>query len=306
MDVDANIDAPPSEQQPQFVQPAFGDPRNDSAPATSVFSATGFMPSITVPSAPDIPHAPTPPVVSSTTSSRDLRDVQVKIHIRRPEKDSWQYLGRGSVSQEITGHSSRISKWQHKSCVHCVDDKAYSSPRFAVVKTANGKVLVVFNEVSTIVLLVKCGAEHLPTIQTSDLQAEKRGNFVVVGCVDGSRVVSWSLNVSVDFVCHTPMSILTTLYPQALNNSETLRLMASIELACYRCRQALSDPRQHSKSRRRIEKVIKDDKRRRHKRRKDQEALVDAFAKQNLTGEPVTMDSGIATHGTSGTAQTDT
>ena len=32
--------------------------------------------------------------------------------------------------------------------------------------------------------------------QSSDLQAEKRGNFVVIGCVDGSRVISWSLNVS--------------------------------------------------------------------------------------------------------------
>lgn len=31
--------------------------------------------------------------------------------------------------------------------------------------------------------------------QVSELQAEKRGNFVVVGCVEGSRVISWSLNV---------------------------------------------------------------------------------------------------------------
>jgi hypothetical protein len=79
--------------------------------------------------------------------------------------------------------------------------------------------------------------------------------------------------------------------------------MASIELACYRCRQALSDPRQHSKSRRKIERIIKDDKRRRHKRRKDQEALVDAFAKQNLEGAPITVDSGVATHATSADGQ---
>ena len=32
--------------------------------------------------------------------------------------------------------------------------------------------------------------------QSSDLQAERRGNFVVIGCIDGARVVSWSLNVS--------------------------------------------------------------------------------------------------------------
>lgn len=34
--------------------------------------------------------------------------------------------------------------------------------------------------------------------------------------------------------------------------------------------------------RRRIERLIKDDKRRRHKRRKDQDAMIDAFSRQNL------------------------
>jgi hypothetical protein len=79
---------------------------------------------------------------------------------------------------------------------------------------------------------------------------------------------------------------------QALNNSETLRLLASIELACYKCKQALADPRLHTKVRRRIERVIKDDRRRRHRRRKDQEAMIDAFAKQNLSTEPVTLEAG--------------
>jgi len=132
------------------------------------------------------------------------------------------YMGRGLVTQEVMGQSSRV-----------------------VVRTvSSGKIMAVFGE-------------------TSDLQAEKRGNFVVVGCVEGSRVISWSLN--------------------ALNNSETLRLLASIELACYRCKQAVADPRNHNKGRRRIERVIKDDRRRRHRRRKDQEALIDAFARQNLS-----------------------
>ncbi|KAF9462170.1 hypothetical protein BDZ94DRAFT_1322862 [Collybia nuda] len=161
----------------------------------------------------------------------NFRDIQVKVHIRRPERDSWVYMGRGLVTQEVTGHSSRV-----------------------VVRTVStGKIMAVFGE-------------------TSDLQAEKRGNFVVIGCVEGSRVVSWSLN--------------------ALNNSETLRLLASIELACYKCKQALADPRLHTKSRRRIERVIKDDRRRRHRRRKDQEAMIDAFAKQNLSTEPTSMETG--------------
>src|SRR5688572_21849903 len=70
---------------------------------------------------------------------------------------------------------------------------------------------------------------------------------------------------------------------QALNNSETLRLLASIELACYRCKLALSDPRLHSKGRRRIERLIKDDRRKRHRRRKEQDAMIDAFARQDIS-----------------------
>jgi hypothetical protein len=131
-------------------------------------------------------------------------------------------MGRGLVTQEVIGHSSRV----------------------VVRNLASGKIMAAFNE-------------------GSDLQAEKRGNFVVIGCVEGSRVVSWSLN--------------------ALNNSETLRLLASVELACYKCKQAMADPRSVVKSRRRIERIIKDDRRRRHRRRKDQEAMIDAFSKQNLS-----------------------
>lgn len=39
----------------------------------------------------------------------------------------------------------------------------------------------------------------------------------------------------------------------------------------------------HSKSRRKIERVIKDDRRKRHRRRKDQDAMIDAFARQSLS-----------------------
>jgi len=167
-----------------------------------------------------------------TPSARDnFREIQVKVHIRKPERDSWVYLGRGVVTQEMTGHSSRV----------------------VVRNLSTGKVMTAFGE-------------------SSDLQAEKRGNFVVIGCVDGSRVISWSLN--------------------ALNNSETLRLLASIELACYRCKQAVADPRLHSKARRKIERLIKDDRRKRHRRRKDQEAMIDAFAKQNLSTEQVMTSEG--------------
>jgi hypothetical protein len=166
-----------------------------------------------------VAHAPTPSVRDN------FREIQVKVHVRSPGKDTWAYQGRGVVTQEVSGHSSRV----------------------VVRNLTNGKVMATFSE-------------------SSDLQAEKRGNFVVIGCVDGNRVVSWSLN--------------------ALNNSETLRLLASIELACYRCKQAIADPRLHSKSRRKIERLIKEDRRKRHRRRKDQEAMIDAFARQNLSTDP--------------------
>jgi len=166
-----------------------------------------------------VAHAPTPSVRDN------FREIQVKVHVRSPGKDTWAYQGRGVVTQEVSGHSSRV----------------------VVRNLTNGKVMATFSE-------------------SSDLQAEKRGNFVVIGCVDGNRVVSWSLN--------------------ALNNSETLRLLASIELACYRCKQAIADPRLHTKSRRKIERLIKEDRRKRHRRRKDQEAMIDAFARQNLSTDP--------------------
>lgn len=120
--------------------------------------------------------------------------------------------------------------------------------------------------------------------QASDLQAEKRGNFVVIGCVEHGRVISWSLNVCQSHKCHSKCSTysLPSATNQALNNAETIRLLASIELACYKCK-SISDPRSQGKSRRKIERLIKDDRRKRHRRRKDQEAMIDAFARQNLS-----------------------
>ncbi|KAF9787258.1 hypothetical protein BJ322DRAFT_983423, partial [Thelephora terrestris] len=167
------------------------------------------------------------PTLASTGPSRSREpfpEISVKVHIRRPGKDAWVYLGRATVTQEILGQSSRV-----------------------VVRSAtNDKIMTTFHE-------------------SCDLQAEKRGNFVVIGCVESSRVVSWSLN--------------------ALNNSETLRLLASIELACYKCKQAVGDPRMHSKIRRRIAHVIKEDRRKRHKRRRDQDALVDALARTDINSQ---------------------
>lgn len=111
---------------------------------------------------------------------------------------------------------------------------------------------------------------------------------MVIGHVDLKRgnnnVCSWSLNVRPCFT--SSMSILAYYQSisktQALNNSETLRLLATIELTCYRVKQAVGDPQKHGKMRRKVERLIKDDRKKRHRRRKDQEALIDAFAKSNI------------------------
>ena len=168
-------------------------------------------------------------------------------------------------------------------------------------------------------------------MQGAALQAERRGNFVVIGCVEGSRVVSWSLNVRTSVSVLKAAELTFCLYPristldtchcacarahtllafspyghnytcfhrhpryQALNNTETVRLLASIELACYACKQAMADPAMHGAFRRRVARTIKDDRRRRHKRRKDQDAMIDAFAHTGLGGEEDDGDEPVA------------
>jgi len=110
---------------------------------------------------------------------------------------------------------------------------------YSVVRTGAEKVLATFGE-------------H------SDLQAERRGNFVVVACVVSDGVLSLSLNT--------------------INIADTLRLLASIEIACYRSKQLFADPVRYTSTRRKIERVIRDDRRKRHKRKRDEDTMVSAFA----------------------------
>jgi len=160
-------------------------------------------------------------IVASATQARDpFRDISVKVHIRRPDKDSWTYLGRALVAQEQS--------------------------RIVVRSAASRKIMTTFGE-------------------DAPLQAEKRGNFVVVGCIEGTRVVSWSFN--------------------AQNNSETLRLLASIELTCD-SRRFSSNSSQQSSHRRLIARMIKDDRRKRHRRRKDTDNLVAALERTGLDSTP--------------------
>jgi hypothetical protein len=60
---------------------------------------------------------PDPSALSSTQHATmqaplepNFREMQVKVHVRRPGRDTWTYLGRASVTQEIVGHSSRVGE----------------------------------------------------------------------------------------------------------------------------------------------------------------------------------------------------
>ena len=49
-------------------------------------------------------------------TSTGFKDVPVKVHVRRPDKDNWAYLGRALVSQELFGNSTRIGMPQSHLC----------------------------------------------------------------------------------------------------------------------------------------------------------------------------------------------
>ncbi|KAF7796406.1 hypothetical protein EIP86_007583 [Pleurotus ostreatoroseus] len=229
MDIDENPHSTPP-PQPQ-VLPQVADEQPSSMSLSSISSActySGFALSPT-PQPCSIFATPVPPRRRAAATSTSavfqtpavVKDVPVKVHVRRPDKDNWAYLGRAVVSQEAFGQGTRI----------------------VVRALSSRKVVTAFSQ-------------GLP------IQAEKRGNFVVVSCVDGGRVVAWSLN--------------------ALNTSDTIRLLAILNLTCLVCgKDSLPDPQQNT-NRRRVARVIREDKKRRHKRRRDQDSMIAAFAKTGL------------------------
>jgi len=159
------------------------------------------------------------------TGSPAVRNLSVKVHIRKAGRVAWKYIGRAIVQQEFSGQTSRV----------------------VIRSSTSGKVFTTFSEMS-------------------EIQADKRGNFIVVAAIESTGVTSWSLNTT--------------------NNSDALRLLASIELACYRCKQALLDPSRHTKTRRRIEKLVREDRRRRHEHKRVEDELVSAMLQQNLADLP--------------------
>lgn len=169
-----------------------------------------------------------------------------------------------------------------------------ADPRAVIRAVSSGKVLTTFSE-------VRCPAPGESGVRTltrvrgqmSEVQADKRGTFIVVASVESTGVTSWSLNVSVVHSHISDPRLLTPIPPQAVNNSDALKLLASIELACYRCKQAILEPGRYNKSRRRIEKVVREDRRRRHTNKREEDELATAFGQQTIAGgdEPPDLSS---------------
>jgi hypothetical protein len=86
-------------------------------------------------------------------------------------------------------------------------------PVIPVVRNnSTGKTIAVFSEVRHVAFSEIMGYSilmrnwsHIISIQCTDLQVEKRGNFIIIMCVEGPRVISWSLNV-----CYSPFLLSIT------------------------------------------------------------------------------------------------
>ena len=108
MEVDAipgNVDL--AEQPLTSVQSETVEPKEASTSQGSTFNLANLMQSLATPPGP-------PSTLASTGPSRSREgfpEIPVKVHIRRPGKDAWVYLGRATVTQEIHGQSSRVGEW---------------------------------------------------------------------------------------------------------------------------------------------------------------------------------------------------
>ena len=152
-------------------------------------------------------------IVASSQNREPFRDISVKVHIRRPERDTWAYMGRGIVTQEIMGQSSRISMFHSNQGPHARVSQ-HHFPRSRKISVFAQDSYHVRRGMSLFTRLVSM-TNLCSQPQGAALQAERRGNFVVIGCVEGNRVVSWSLNV------RTPV-------PTSVAEELTLRRPASL------------------------------------------------------------------------------
>lgn len=76
-----------------------------------------------------------------------FREIPVKVHIRRPDRDAWVYVGRATVSLDITstGHASQVGEPP----LSTPPPRENPDQSSAVVRSSSAdKILTVFSEVS--------------------------------------------------------------------------------------------------------------------------------------------------------------
>jgi hypothetical protein len=82
---------------------------------------------------------------SAPATKDNFREIQVKVHVRQTDKDSWLYLGRGVVTQELYGQSSRVGEFKTPALLGNVLISFFS---VVVRHLGNGKPITTFSEVS--------------------------------------------------------------------------------------------------------------------------------------------------------------
>lgn len=179
--------------------------------------------------------------------------IPAKMHIRRPGKDNWTYLGRVSVYQDLTTDSPIVGEF-NPVCLPSDFLDEPDMPFYTLKKYQDTDFILAAN--SKIVVRSSTNDRVLATFtEKSSICVDKRGNFVVVASVEPAGVVSYSLH--------------------AQNTPDALRLLASIELAAYKLGSLSgTENRAQTRLRRKIEKTIREDRKRRHRRRRDDDALV--------------------------------
>jgi hypothetical protein len=88
--------------------------------------------------------------LSAPAVKDNFREIQVKVHVRQAEKDSWLYLGRGVVTQEVYGQSSRVGKF---AALTLLVETLVLHRSVVVRHLGNGKPIATFSEASSIMCL---------------------------------------------------------------------------------------------------------------------------------------------------------
>lgn len=88
------------------------------------------------------------PLPGAPQQRESFREICVKVHVRKPGRDAWTYLGRAFVTQEVIQQTSRVGEYSAR-MLHLPAKRAYRAPTMLPVvrAAASGKVMTTFSEV---------------------------------------------------------------------------------------------------------------------------------------------------------------